>query len=109
MIIAVVAVGQTLVVLTRNIDLSVGSVVGLTAFVVGKQFAANMAFNPALAIGLALGDWCAVRACQRVIIAYGRVPAIVATLGTLAIYRGVLFQVAQAAQHCHDRQSAATG
>ena len=36
-IFAVLAVGQTLVVLTRNIDLSVGSIVGFTAYIVGQQ------------------------------------------------------------------------
>ena len=40
-IIAVVAVGQTLVVLTRNIDLSVGSIVGFTAYFVGTLIAAQ--------------------------------------------------------------------
>src|SRR6185503_6555267 len=40
-ILAVVAVGQTLVVLTRNIDLSVGSIVGFTAYFVGTQIAKN--------------------------------------------------------------------
>src|SRR5438876_609594 len=54
MIITVVAVGQTLVILTRNIDLSVGSIVGLTAYIVGKQFALNHDLNPIAAIGLAL-------------------------------------------------------
>ena len=34
---AVLAIGQTMVVLTRNIDLSVGSIVGLTAYFVGHQ------------------------------------------------------------------------
>ena len=38
-IITVVAVGQTLVVLTRNIDLSVGSIVGCTAYFVGTLIA----------------------------------------------------------------------
>ena len=38
-IVAVVAVGQTLVVLTRNIDLSVGSIVGLIAYCVGTLLA----------------------------------------------------------------------
>ncbi len=94
MIIAVVAVGQTLVVLTRNIDLSVGSVVGLTAFVVGKQFAGNLNLSPVLAIGLALGIGGVLGLVNGLIVAYGRVPAIVATLGTLAIYRGLLFQYA---------------
>lgn len=94
MIITVVAVGQTLVVLTRNIDLSVGSVVGLTAFAVGKQFAGNHDLSPVLAIGLALGIGAVAGAINGLIIAYGRVPAIVATLGTLALYRGILFQYA---------------
>ncbi len=95
MIISVVAVGQTLVVLTRNIDLSVGSVVGLTAFVVGKQFAGNVDLSPVAAIGLALGIGAIAGLVNGLIIAYGRVPAIVATLGTLAVYRGVLFQYAE--------------
>ena len=47
-ILAVVAVGQTLVVLTRNIDLSVGSIVGFTAYFVGTQLAANNAMAPLL-------------------------------------------------------------
>src|SRR5204863_5976074 len=37
-ILAIVAVGETLVVLTRNVDLSVGSMVGLTAFVTAYFF-----------------------------------------------------------------------
>ena len=94
MIIAVVSVGQTLVVITRNIDLSVGSVVGLTAFVVGQQFAGNPNLSPVLAIGLSLGIGAAVGLINGLIVSYGRVPSIVATLGTLAIYRGVLFQIA---------------
>jgi rhamnose transport system permease protein len=94
MIITVVAVGQALVVLTRNIDLSVGSVVGLTAFVVGKQFAGNQNLSPVLAIGLALGIGAVAGAINGLIVAYGRVPAIVETLGTMAVYRGVLFQYA---------------
>jgi rhamnose transport system permease protein len=95
MIISVVAVGQTLVVLTSNIDLSVGSVVGLTAFVLGKQFAGNVNLSPAAAIGLALGIGAVTGLVNGLIIAYGRVPAIVATLGTLAVFRGVLFQYAE--------------
>ncbi|MHB8627865.1 MAG: ABC transporter permease [Aggregatilineales bacterium] len=94
MIIAVVSVGQTLVVITRNIDLSVGSVVGLTAFVVGKQFAGNPNLSPVLAIGLSLGIGAVAGLINGVIVSYGRVPSIVATLGTLAMFRGALFQYA---------------
>src|SRR5215203_3995789 len=49
-IIAVIAVGMTLVVLTRNIDLSVGSIVGLTAFFVGRQLSDNPTLTPAVAV-----------------------------------------------------------
>ena len=41
-----VAVGQTLVVLTRNIDLSVGSIVGCTAYFAGTLLAANHGMSP---------------------------------------------------------------
>src|SRR5215467_7714903 len=54
-IIAVVALGETLVLLTRNYDLSVGSVVGLTAFFIGKQLTAYPDLNPMLAMLLAIG------------------------------------------------------
>src|SRR5438477_13214545 len=50
-ILAVVAVGETLVVLTRNVDLSVGSIVGFTAYFVGLQLAKNQSMSPAVAVG----------------------------------------------------------
>src|SRR6266536_242002 len=54
-IMAVVAVGQTLIVLTRNIDLSVGSIVGFTAYFVGTQLAAHNDMAPLVAVLLAIG------------------------------------------------------
>src|SRR5438093_11073668 len=53
-ILAVVAVGETLVVLTRNVDLSVGSVVGFTAYFVGPQLANHHDLAPPAVIGLAI-------------------------------------------------------
>ncbi|MCL4861550.1 MAG: ABC transporter permease [Caldilineaceae bacterium] len=89
-IVAVVAVGQTLVVLTRNIDLSVGSIVGFTAYFVGTQLGVWGDLPPLLTILLAVGLGGAMGLVNGVIIAYGRVPAIITTLGTLAIYRTIL-------------------
>src|SRR5262245_13239586 len=54
-IMAVVAVGQTLIVLTRNIDLSVGSIVGFTAYYVATQLAAHNTMAPVVAVLLAIG------------------------------------------------------
>jgi rhamnose transport system permease protein len=93
-ILVVIAVGQTLVVLTRNIDLSVGSIVGFTAYFVGTQLAGNNELSPLLAVLLAVGVGTLMGAINGVIVAYGRVPAIITTLGTLAIYRTLLVQYA---------------
>lgn len=95
-IIAVIAVGQTLVVLTRNIDLSVGSVVGFTAYVVGHQLSNNNDMAPIAAILMAIGIGAALGAFNGVLVAYGRVPAIIVTLGTLAIYRTMLVEYSDA-------------
>jgi rhamnose transport system permease protein len=90
-ILAIVAVGETLVVLTRNVDLSVGSMVGLTAFVTAYFFKelphSNLLLGILLGCGLGLG----LGLLNGAIVSFGRVPAIVATLGTLYAYRGLVF------------------
>lgn len=93
-IIGVVAIGQTLVVLTRNIDLSVGSIVGFTAYFVGAQLARDNAMPPLLAVALACGVGATMGMANGVLIAYGRVPAIITTLGTLWLYRMLLVNYA---------------
>ena len=92
MIIAVVVTGETLVMLTRNIDLSVGSIVGFTAYVVGRMVADNNSLSPLALILLAVGMGAGLGLINGVLVSYGRVPAIVVTLGTLALYRGVLVE-----------------
>ena len=89
-IIAVVALGQTLVLLTRNYDLSVGSIVGLTAFFIGKQLTALPDLPPVLAMLLAIGAGAFLGSINGLLVSYGRIPSIIVTLGTLAIYRAVL-------------------
>lgn len=95
-IIAVMAVGQTLVVLTRNIDLSVGSTVGFTAYYVGQQLAENNDMAPLLVVLLAIAVGAGLGTINGLLVAYGRVPSIIVTLGTLAIYRTVLVEYSNA-------------
>jgi rhamnose transport system permease protein len=95
-IITVVGVGQTLVVLTRNIDLSVGSIVGFTAYLVGTLIANHNGIDPFLAVTIAIALGAALGVVNGALVAWGRVPAIVVTLGTLAIYRGVLVDLSGA-------------
>lgn len=90
-VLTIVAVGQTCVVITRNIDLSVGSTLGLSAFAAAAylkdhpQTSLILIFLIGAAAGLVLG------AINAAIVTIGRVPSIVATLGTLYAFRGVDF------------------
>lgn len=94
----IVVLGQMLVMLTRNIDLSVGSTIGLSAFVA----TGFMKYNPdasilaGIAIALLIGLVCGL--INGLVVAYGGVPSIVVTLGTLAIYRGILSVLASGVQ-----------
>ncbi|MEU4604909.1 ABC transporter permease [Kribbella sp. NPDC023972] len=90
-ILAVLAVGQAVVVITRNIDLSVGSVLGLSAFTVGTLLQNNpgVPVVVALVTGAAVGAVCG--GLNGVLVRYGNVPALVVTLGTLYVYRGVTY------------------
>ena len=97
-ILAIVAVGETLVVLTRNVDLSVGSIVGFAAFVAADLFKQHPGTNLLLGILLGCALGLALGTINGLLVAAGRVPAIVATLGTLYVYRGLDFLYARGNQ-----------
>ncbi|WP_405792967.1 ABC transporter permease [Streptomyces sp. NBC_01506] len=87
-ILVLLAVGQSVVVITRNIDLSVGSVVGLTAFACGNFVSGtdHSALTVVL-LGIALGTVCGL--VSGALVSFGRVPALVVTLGMLYIIQGI--------------------
>jgi rhamnose transport system permease protein len=92
-IVIVVAVGETMVVLTRNIDLSVGSIVGLSAYL-SADFLAGHTGTPLVLVallGTAIGSGLGL--VNGLLVVVGRIPAIIATLATLAIYRGLSFEI----------------
>lgn len=91
-IIGVLALAQTLVIVTRNIDLSVGSIVGVSAYVTGEVLVDNPDTHPLAAIGLAMLIGCGLGLLNGTIVVYGQVPAIVVTLGTMALYRAWLIE-----------------
>lgn len=88
----IMAVGMVMVVLTRNIDLSVSSIVGVSAYVVGTLLSHHNGMPPALAVALAILLGVGLGAINGLIVAYGGVPAVITTLGTLALYRVVLVE-----------------
>ena len=88
-IFALLAVGETMVVLTRNVDLSIGSVLGLSAFLSADLFGHHPGIPIPLVflVGLAIGI-----ACGTVIgffVVVGRVPSLVVTLAALYMIRGI--------------------
>ncbi|HBY1667527.1 TPA: autoinducer 2 ABC transporter permease LsrC [Klebsiella pneumoniae] len=87
-ILCLLALGATLVMLTRNIDVSVGSTAGLCAIAVGV--ALNNGYGLATAIAFALAIGALAGAFNGLLVVGLRIPAIVATLGTLGLYRGVM-------------------
>ncbi|SSJ32002.1 autoinducer 2 ABC transporter permease LsrC [Klebsiella pneumoniae] len=87
-ILCLLALGATLVMLTRNIDVSVGSTVGLCAIAVGV--ALNNGYGLATAIAFALAIGALAGAFNGLLVVGLRIPAIVATLGTLGLYRGIM-------------------
>jgi rhamnose transport system permease protein len=88
-ILAILAIGQAIVIITRNVDLSVGSIQGLAAFAAGVLFAAHPGAPIVLAFALSIGLGVLCGAVNGALIAAARVPALVITLGTLYVFRGV--------------------
>ena len=87
----VVGMGQMLVILTRGIDVSVGSTLGLSGIVVGMLFRDHPGLNvfAGAAIGMAIGA--VLGGINGGLIAWLKVPPIIATLGTLSAFRGLAF------------------
>ena len=92
-----IAVGQAIVIMTRNIDLSSGSILGVVAYVTGQTLSTMPDLHPVLVVGLAMGIGAAAGAINGLIAAYGRVPSIIVTLGTLALFRTFLVEYSDAA------------
>lgn len=92
-IVAVVAVGETVVILTRNIDLSVGSIVGLTAYLSAATFSHHHGSPVIIVALLAMGVGMGLGIVNGLLVAVARIPAIIATLATLGIFRGIDTQI----------------
>ena len=93
--VGLIAIVMTFVIVTGGIDLSVGSIVGMTAILLGV-FWKNVGLPLPLAIFLALCVGTFAGFINGVIITRFRVPPLIATLGTLALYRGIAEGISEA-------------
>jgi rhamnose transport system permease protein len=88
-IIALLAIGETIVIITRNVDLSIGSVLGISAYATGVLYVHHpgVALPVVFLVALAIGTACGV--VNGLIVTVARVPSLVVTLGTLYVFRGI--------------------
>jgi rhamnose transport system permease protein len=88
-ILVLLAVGQAIVIITRNVDLSVGSVLGLSASLCGRLFL-ELEGIPIIAVFVIVIIFGALLGLVNgALVAFAKVPSLVITLGTLYAYRGI--------------------
>ena len=101
--IGIMATGMVLVIVTRNIDLSVGSILGFCAIVMGVMqvyvlpqylgLGHPLLWIIAALTGIMIGAM--IGAFHGFLIAYGKIPSFIVTLGGLLVWRGAAFLVAR--------------
>lgn len=84
MIVGVIALGQTLIVLTAGIDLSCGMVMALGSVVMSK-FAVDLGINPYVAVACGIAVCTAIGALNGALVTRIKLPAFIVTLGTMNI------------------------
>jgi len=90
---AIVAIGQTMVIITGGIDLSVGSVLALSGLTTGMLLAGGWPLAPAMAVGLLVGTGFGL--ANGLLVTKVGLPPFIATLGTLSIGRGLVYVLTQ--------------
>jgi ribose transport system permease protein len=93
-VIAIIAIGQIYVLITGGIDLAIGSNMALAGMVAGMCMRANLPVPVAIFSGLFVGV--VSGAVSGLLVAFGKLPPFIATLGTMTVVRGVAFTLTQA-------------
>lgn len=101
--VAVMAAGMVLVIVTRNIDLSVGSILGFTGMIIGVTqvwilpgvwgFEHPLTWIVSVIVGIVVGA--VIGTAQGAVVAYLGVPSFIVTLGGLLVWRGMAWRVAE--------------
>ena len=92
------AMGEMMVILARHVDLSIGSILGLTAMASGMMFRYHPEIWWPLGFALSVGLGALLGLVNGALVTLFRLPAIIVTLGTLNLYRGLTFILSNAKQ-----------
>jgi len=90
-LLVVLAVGETVVLLGRNFDLSIGSTLGLAAMVAGLTLKGNAGLPAVVVFAIAIAVGVTVGITNGLLVTYLRVPSIVLTLGMLYLISGITY------------------
>lgn len=85
-LLGIMAIGMTFVLVSREVDLSVGSTYAISGLVTGMLIVRGFTLIPALCVGLGLGM--AIGTVNGILSTYGKLPSFIATLGMLSVVRG---------------------
>ncbi|MBM7494608.1 ribose transport system permease protein [Micromonospora luteifusca] len=94
-VIAIIATAQTMVIITKGIDLSVGSIAAL-AGVAGAMVVRDLGFSLWAATIVAIGVGALAGLLNGLLVTVARIPPFIATLGTMSVGRGLVFIVSGA-------------
>ena len=97
-LILIAAMGQMMVIVARHVDLSVGSLLGASAIVAGMTFRDHPEWPILAGVVLGIGLAAMLGFANGLLVTVFRLPSIIVTLGTLSLYRGLVFLVSGARQ-----------
>lgn len=92
------AMGQMMVIVARHVDLSIGSMLGFSAMITGMMFKFHPEIWWPLGFVLAIGIGAILGFINGFLVTFFRLPAIIVTLGTLNLYRGLTYIISDAKQ-----------
>jgi rhamnose transport system permease protein len=92
---AIAAIGMTMVIISAEIDISIGSILAVVAVLTGNLSLTGMPIPLVLLIGLIAGTL--LGALNGALVAYARIPSIIVTLGALTFWRGLVITITQGA------------
>ena len=90
-ILVIVSIGQFFVILSNGIDLSVGSIIAFTGMACGMLNESHPAFPAWMLLFVGLGLGLLMGCINGALVSFGKIPPMLATLGTMSIYRGLTF------------------
>jgi rhamnose transport system permease protein len=97
-LIMVAAMGELMALVARHVDLSIGSILGFSAIAAGMAFRDWPSLPLSVGFAIAVLSGAALGFCNGLVVTIFKLPSIIVTLGTLSLYRGLLFILSGARQ-----------